>query len=98
MISVDKIKENIKCPQFGDLNYGKWGAQKLEIREALKFMCDLYDSMDSIIKQQQERIDKAIEWVNNHIETYTQNGIGIIDWNYDADPRKLLEILKGEDK
>ena len=45
----------------------------------------------------EKRINKAIEWVNNHIETYTQNGIGIIDWDHNSDPRKLLDILKGSD-
>ena len=45
----------------------------------------------------QKRIDKAIEWVNEHIETYTQNEISIIDWNTTSDPRQLKKILRGED-
>lgn len=90
MITVDKIKENIRCPQFGDIKYGKWGAQKLEIREALKFMCNLYDSMDYIIRQQQERIDKAIKFLNYYIEQITLRD--------DDKVYELLDILKGDDK
>lgn len=71
MISVDKIKENIKCPQFGDRYYGKWGAQKLEIREALKFMCDLCDSMDSIIKQQHETMKLVREYIIENMGYYS---------------------------
>lgn len=40
--------------------------------------------------------DKAIEWINSHIETYTKNGISIIDWDTLSDPRKLLKILGGD--
>ncbi len=29
-----KIREFIACPQFGDKNYGKWGALSIEQREA----------------------------------------------------------------
>lgn len=70
-----------------------------EQQEIIKKMQENQDSAIKIMKMYKDyklRVDKAIEWVNNHIETYTQNGIGIIDWNYDSDPRKLLKILKGE--
>jgi hypothetical protein len=45
----------------------------------------------------QQRIDKAIEWINNHIETYTKDRISIIDWDNFSDPRKLLDILRGDE-
>lgn len=44
-----------------------------------------------------QRIGKAIEWIDSHIETYTKNGISIIDWDRFSNPRKLLEIFRGED-
>ena len=71
---------------------------KQELQDLKEYGGEVIGEYEKQTEELQERIDKAIEWVNNHIETYTQNGIGIIDWNYDADPRKLLEILKGEDK
>ena len=48
--TISEIRNFISCPQFGDSNYGKWGAYPLEIRETFKWLCDLYDSMDVIIK------------------------------------------------
>ena len=46
---TEQIREFIKCPQFGDIEYGKWGALNLEQRKAFKDLCDLVDSMDSTI-------------------------------------------------
>ena len=43
MIMIDKIKEYIKCPQFGDLEYGEWGALRLEQREAYKYLIDIIE-------------------------------------------------------
>lgn len=48
--TISEIRNFISCPQFGDSNYGKWGAYPLEIRETFKWLCDLYDSMDAIIE------------------------------------------------
>ena len=48
--SISEIRNFIRCPQFGDLNYGKWGSYPLEVRETFKWLCDLHDSMDSIIQ------------------------------------------------
>ena len=43
MIMIDKIKEYIKCPQFGDLEYGEWGALRLEQREAYKHLIEIIE-------------------------------------------------------
>ena len=68
-----------------------------EIEKTKIFYRNRSNDLQIYIKTLLQRIDKAIEWVNNHIETYTQNGIGIIDWDHNSDPRKLLDILKGSD-
>lgn len=44
----------------------------------------------------QNRIDKAIEWINEHIDTFEERNVTIYDWNSLSDPKDLLEILKGE--
>lgn len=47
--------------------------------------------------KQRQIIDKAIEWVKEHIETYQKNEIVILDWDNFSDPRKLLKILGGDE-
>lgn len=37
--SLEDIEKFIQCPQFGDSNYGKWGALKLDQRLAIKSLC-----------------------------------------------------------
>lgn len=34
--SLEDIERFIECPQFGNSNYGKWGALKLDQRLAIK--------------------------------------------------------------
>ena len=47
MINIEKIKENIKCPQFGDLEYGKWGALRLEQRIAYKELIEEIEKLNN---------------------------------------------------
>lgn len=48
------------------------------------------------ISELQNRIDKAIEWINEHIDTFEERNITIYDWNSLSDPKDLLEILRGD--
>lgn len=50
----------------------------------------------TIIEDLQQRIDKAIEWINNHIYTFEERNITIYDWNSLSNPKELLEILGGK--
>lgn len=52
MVNIEKTKENIKCPQFGDLEYGEWGALRLEQRIA-------YKELIEEIERLQEELDKT---------------------------------------
>ncbi len=66
----EKIRKDIKCPQFGNKKYGKWGALNLEQRKYIKRLLNELDSADNIIKKlylenqkQKEIIDEAIEYI-----------------------------------
>lgn len=95
-----QIRDFIRCPQFGDIKYGKWGALKLEVKETLKNLVDTLDSADYIIKNQQQRIDKAIEHLEESIDIIKGDGtIPIYSGNVRRRYLKpVLDILKGEDK
>lgn len=38
---VEKVRDYISCPQFGDSHYGAWGALPLDQRKIIKRLCDL---------------------------------------------------------
>ena len=66
----------------------------------LMFMyCDekAKDKIKELKEQNQkykEVIDKAREWINNHIDTFEERNITIYDWNSLSNPKELLDILK----
>lgn len=37
---LNEIREKIKCPQFGDDEYGQWGALRPEQRLTIRRLCD----------------------------------------------------------
>ena len=65
--SNKEIRDFISCPQFGDIKYGKWGLQKLEIRETLLHLITINEEMDKMLKDRLLRIDKAIEYIEENI-------------------------------
>ena len=58
MINIEKIKEYIKCPQFGDLEYGKWGTLNLEQRVAYK---ELIEENEELQKCHKDMLDINLE-------------------------------------
>jgi len=97
LITIEQIKEYTKCPQFGDIDYGKWGALRQEQREAYRHLIDIIEGQDKEI----ERLNNIIEKYKKHLEEYDKwldynTEIGNLYW-YDATPFPKLE-LKGEDK
>ena len=92
--SNKEIREFISCPQFGDIKYGKWGSQKLEIRETLLHLITINEEMDKMLKDRLLRIEKAIEYIESNCNEFYANephyrGYQIIN----IEP--LLDILKG---
>lgn len=59
MSTVDRLeilRDKIKCPQFGDIEYGEWGALKLEQRKAIKDLIDSSQNKDKTINDLLKRI------------------------------------------
>lgn len=51
---IKEILENIKCPQLGYDEYGKWGALPLNVRMTLKRLCDYVVNCDDYITNLQQ--------------------------------------------
>ena len=71
-----------------------------QLKEELETLKDAFDfnlgAIENIRKGKnklEETIDKAIEWVHEHISKYNCKGITIIDWDNLSNPNDLLEIL-----
>ena len=60
----ERLREDIKCPQFGDITYGRLGSLKYEDTKSIKRLLDEMDRADEIIKKQYFEIDKYKEILN----------------------------------
>lgn len=96
----EKLRENIKCPQFGDITYGRLGSLKYEDRKSIKRLLDEMDRADEVIKKQYFEIDKY-KIVSDKIKEYittidTDYAIGC--WNKDEEfvdvKKDILELLE----
>lgn len=47
----EKIRKAIECPQFGNTNYGEWGALRLDQRKYIKRLLDDLDGADAYVLQ-----------------------------------------------
>ena len=83
-----EIREFIRCPQFGDTYYGKWGALPIQVREVIKQLITTNECMDEILKSKLFRIDNAIRFINTEYNTYSSSE----EWR-----KALIKILKGDD-
>lgn len=84
-----EIRENIRCPQFGDTYYGKWGGLPIQVREALMQLISINQCVDEVLKDKLFMIDKAIHFLNTEYNTYPSSE----EWR-----KALIKILNGEDK
>ena len=102
---IKEIREYIKCPQFGDDYYGKWGALRLDQRKKIK---DLLDYITNL-QEENERVSnlyKTYEEANDlwikKCEDYKQRidkAIEYINTHYlNANEPELLNILNGDDE
>lgn len=58
---VLKIKDYVKCPQTGFLEYGKWGALRVEQRKLINDLCDSWLNMyDEKINQLETKLRSAM--------------------------------------
>lgn len=73
----EEIREFIKCPQFGDIKYGKWGSLRLDVRQTLLNLININDSMDYIIKQQQQELQRK-DNIINELKEYLK--LEIAEW------------------
>lgn len=58
---IEEIREYIACPQFGDDDYGKWGALPLFQRLKIKELCDYANVLESIVDEYNNLDDDAID-------------------------------------
>ena len=98
----ERMRKAVECPQFGNLDYGEWGALNLNQRRDIKRLLDEMDRADEYIKtlyfkneNLQSKIDKAIEFIKEKGCYYSGDFDDILDLN---DLDDLLNILQGDDK
>ena len=96
----ERLRKAIECPQFGHINYGEWGALRLDQRKNITRLLDEMDRADEDVKHQffeieqlQDRINKAIDEIETELHDYK---IDNMDGYADAFLRDLKNILKGE--
>lgn len=58
---IKEIREYIACPQFGDDDYGKWGALPLFQRLKIKELCDYANVLEGIVDEYNDLDDNAID-------------------------------------
>ena len=87
----EEIRKYISCPQLGDIHYGKWGALRVEQRLLIKRLLDDLDNADKTIKYLQQRIDKAIEYIDEMCLCSS----GYFDYGDDLSPKNIVDILRG---
>lgn len=90
----EKIRQAIKCPQFGDKDYGEWGALNLKQRKLIKKLLDELDLTDtfckSILTKYSEKYGKMkelLEELKGDIDVDTECHFLSIDY--------LIERLEG---
>ena len=68
----ERLREDIKCPQFGDITYGRLGSLKYEDRKSIKRLLDEMDRADEIIKKQFFELNKQKEVLDKIKETVSK--------------------------
>lgn len=52
--NLERIRENISCPQFGDDHYGAWGILRLDQRIIILSMIKTIDYLDRLLQEKFE--------------------------------------------
>lgn len=70
----EKLRKAVECPQFGNINYGEYGALRLDQRKNIKRLLDEMDRADEVVKHQFFEIERLNNnW--NELEKYTKKEI-----------------------
>lgn len=64
----EKIRKAIECPQFGNTNYGEWGALRLDQRKHIKRLLDELDGADAYILKLYKENQQLKEQLNKKYE------------------------------
>ena len=64
----EKIRKAIECPQFGNTNYGEWGALRLDQRKYIKRLLDELDGADAYVLQLYKENQQLKEQLNKKYE------------------------------
>lgn len=80
---IEKIREYIACPQFGDDHYGKWGALSIDQRAKIKELCDYANALEGMVDEYNKLNDDAIDATK-----YFSKIVLGIDWNNDNEDYK----------
>ena len=105
----EKIRKAIECPQFGNTDYGEWGALRLDQRKYIKRLLDDLDGADAYVlqlykenqqlKEQLEASEKArkeaIKYCNEFIKNVESLNLKIYPKEF-YELINILDIDKGE--
>lgn len=69
----EEIRQAIRCPQFGDKDYGKWGALNLEQRKLIKRLLDELDLTDAFCKSILSRYSEKVEKMQELIKEFKED-------------------------
>lgn len=91
----EEIRQAIRCPQFGDRDYGEWGALNLKQRKLIKRLLDEIDLTDkfckSILSEYSKKTDKLEELIKELKEENDDDCAAFIRLTYVID--RLEEII-----
>lgn len=88
----EKIREAIKCPQFGNETYGEWGALRYEQRVLIKRLLDELDDADNLIlilKKENQELKKQLKELESIVTlSKKRNLINKFNKEYDEEDKK----------
>lgn len=89
----EKIRKAIECPQFGNLEYGEWGALRLDQRKLIKRLLDELDRADNYVLKLYNENDRLKDTLAKIKDLNTMQYLNDKNFRY-----SLNEILKGDEK
>jgi hypothetical protein len=88
----EKIRKAIECPQFGNSQYGEWGALRLEQRKLIRRLLNELDSADNYILKLYKKIETIKSFCNDYIDLDEET-----KEKYWLDPVKVIKKMTEDD-